>query len=63
MQDKRFSVEYIHTLSNISKIKQYSLTLLNEAITKPRLDNEIATANKLNTKNYSTRPYHPSTQT
>jgi hypothetical protein len=49
MQDKRFSVEYIHTLSNISKIKQYSLTLLNEAITKPRLDNEIATANKLNT--------------
>ncbi len=49
MQDKIFSVECIHTLSNIPKIKQHSLTLLNKAITKPRLDNEIETANQLNT--------------
>ncbi len=35
------SVEYIHKISNIPKIKQYATTLLNLAIIKAQSNNEI----------------------
>ena len=42
------SVDYIHKISNIPKIKDYALELINKAIQKATTNNDIITRNHLN---------------